>query len=136
MNYLNLCKLIIIVILLFVTNCFFSCCTIFRKSTQDIPITSDPAGAKVSVGSIVYGKTPTIIKLSRKQRSIVKIELEGYQTYKLTVMREPSACTVWNYVLLGALGIAGNAVDASSGTVCNLNPKNIHARLIKASNTQ
>ncbi len=70
------------------------CATLFRKSTQVIPITSSPAGARVSVGGKALGTTPLSISVSRTIKGqVIRIESPGYNPVEIrprrTIVGEP-----------------------------------------------
>jgi len=104
------------------------CATIIHGTTQDIGVSSSPTGATVIVDNTAYGRTPTIIKLSRKHNHIVKINLKGYQPFEATLTRSVSGW-VWGNIVFG--GFIGLAVDAISGGLYKLTPEQIQATLLK-----
>jgi len=91
-----------------------SCATIINGTSQQINITSTPIDAKVTVDDHEVGKTPFIADLKRKDNHIVKIELEGYKTEVITLN-----------------GIIGMAIDAVTGGMYKLEPKEINKALEK-----
>ena len=58
-----------------------ACATIMHGSKQDVTFTSTPSNAKVLVDSMEVGHTPVVANLERKPRHVVRIELEGYQSF-------------------------------------------------------
>jgi hypothetical protein len=74
----------------------------FRGSlTQQIAITSEPAGAIVRVNGVVIGATPTTITVRRKNAAeILTFEKEGYQRLERPLNRRASAA-VWGNLGLG-----------------------------------
>lgn len=104
------------------------CGTIIHGTNQDIGVSSTPSGASVTVDNKSYGKTPAIVKLSRKDNHIVKIELAGYQPFEATITKSVSGW-VWGNILFG--GLIGLAVDAISGGLYKLSPEQVSGMLSK-----
>ena len=102
------------------------CATIMHGTSQDIGITSRPTGAQVTVDNKSFGKTPVVAALSRKDHHIVKIELEGYETFEATITRSTSGW-VWGNIVFG--GLIGLAVDAITGGLYKLNPEQVEGAL-------
>jgi hypothetical protein len=102
------------------------CATIMQGTTQNVGISSSPSGAQVSINGRQFGKTPVIANLSRKDNHIVRIELEGYESFEATLTRQTSGW-VWGNILFG--GIPGLIVDAISGGLYKLTPEQISASL-------
>jgi len=73
------------------------CATIMHGSSQSVGISSTPSGANVTIDNGERGKTPIVAKLSRKDHHVVKIELQGYETYEGTLTRQTSG---WFGVIL------------------------------------
>jgi hypothetical protein len=112
----------ILFILLFCTNC----ATVINGSSQKIGISSTPSGASVVVDSAMIGITPLIADLKRGDTHVVKIQLAGYLPYE-QILTQSVGGAVWGNILLG--GLIGLVVDASSGSMYNLNPDQIQATL-------
>lgn len=104
----------------------YACATIMHGSSQEVGIGSTPTGAKVSVDGREYGKTPTVAKLSRKDHHTVRIEMEGYEPYEMTLVRKTSGW-VWGNIVFG--GLIGLAVDAISGGLYKIEPAQVQATL-------
>jgi hypothetical protein len=89
-----------------------NCATLTRKRTQRIPVTSDPAGAKVSVNGIQKGATPFEIKLARAEKNqVIRIESPGYNPVEIRVRRKFSGFHVMADGLLGAVLGGGIALS-------------------------
>lgn len=70
-----------IIFALLVSNVFLfqSCATIIRGTSQKIPVTSNPIGAKIIVDGEEIGYAPLELKLKRKKKiQIIRIEKQGY----------------------------------------------------------
>ncbi len=104
-----------------------SCASIVSGSKQNISFNSTPAGAIVWVDNVNLGVTPVTAKLERsKKDQKVKIELQGYKPYELTLTRKTNGW-IWGNILFG--GIIGIIVDSSSGAMYRLTPDQIEAQL-------
>jgi hypothetical protein len=102
------------------------CATIVKGTTQEIPVSSEPTGARVSVDGSAAGTTPTTVTLSRKANHMVTIEKEGYQSESVAITKSMSAAVAGNII---AGGLVGWGVDAVSGAQYNLNPTTVNVRL-------
>lgn len=104
-----------------------SCAAIVSGSKQTIQFNSSPSGAIVWVDGANLGVTPVTTKLERiKKDQKVKIELQGYKPYEMTLTRKTNGW-VWGNIVFG--GIIGLIVDASSGAMYRLTPDQINAQL-------
>lgn len=115
-------------VLLFATlaQLTMGCATIVKGTTQAIPVSSEPTGARVSVDGSAHGTTPTTVTLSRKANHMVTIEKKGFQSESVAVTKSMSAAVAGNII---AGGLVGWGVDAVSGAQYNLNPSTINVRL-------
>ena len=102
------------------------CATIVKGTTQEIPVSSEPTGARVSVDGSAAGTTPTTVTLSRKANHMVTIEKEGFQSESVAITKSMSAAVAGNII---AGGLVGWGVDAVSGAQYNLNPTTVNVRL-------
>jgi hypothetical protein len=109
--------------------CATGCASIVKGTTQDIPMTSVPAGADVLVDGSLVGQTPLKAQLKRKNDHLVTIQKTGYQTKTVAVVKDVGGA-VWGNILLG--GLIGWGVDASTGAQYNLTPKTISIELERA----
>jgi hypothetical protein len=104
------------------------CGTIIHGGMQDIGINSTPTGATIYVNGQTMGRTPAITKLSRKNTQFVKIELEGYQPFEITLNRGVSGWVFGNIVFGGLIGLV---VDASTGAMYKLTPEQVSGAMQK-----
>ncbi len=101
------------------------CGTIMHGNTQDIPITSTPAGAKAEVaGQVVI--TPATVTIHRNFNYSVTFTKEGYQT-AVVQMRKTVDPWIFGNILVG--GIPGIIVDMLTGSAAQLTPAAVHANL-------
>lgn len=103
-----------------------ACASIVHGSKQSVAFTSAPSSARVTVDDQLVGNTPVVAKLTRKDKHIVRIELEGYSPFETTLTRRTSGW-VWGNIVFG--GLIGLAVDASTGAMYKLTPEEINGTL-------
>ena len=108
------------------------CATIMHGKTQSVGISSIPEGATVTVGNQPVGTTPVFAELTRKDKHVVRISLEGYTTATLTLNRKTSGW-VWGNIVFG--GLIGLAVDAITGGLYKLEPEHLSTTLIRDQST-
>ncbi len=82
---------------------FQSCATLSSNWGQKIPVTSSPMGAKIFVDGKERGETPMELVLKRKQDHLIRIEMEGYDPYEISIGRKKSP---WKSII-GNLIIGG-----------------------------
>ncbi|WP_395051912.1 PEGA domain-containing protein [Flavobacterium sp.] len=105
-----------------------SCATIVSGSKQTVKFTSNPSTAYVFLDDKQVGSTPFETKLERKKSHNVKIKLEGYQTYEITLTRKFNAWYIGNLLFGGLIGII---VDPITGAMYKLTPSEVNAELGK-----
>lgn len=105
------------------------CALIVNGKRQSLNINSTPAGAEVIIDGTSRGKSPVLMDLARDASHTVKIRLEGYQPFELTLQRKVSGW-VWGNILFG--GLIGLIVDASTGAMYKLTPEQVSATLAAA----
>jgi hypothetical protein len=110
-----------------------ACATIMHGSKQNIAVNSNPSGATIFVDNQQMGVTPATLNLSRKQSHVVRLTLDGYQPYEMTMARGTSGW-VWGNIVFG--GLIGLVVDASSGAIYKLSPDVITAQMAGARTAQ
>ena len=104
----------------------WGCASIMQGSKQKVPIASTPSGAAVWIDQQDRGSTPLVAELSRKRPHVMRVVLEGYEPFEMTFTRKTSGW-VWGNILLG--GLIGLAIDASTGGMYKLEPKQVEATL-------
>ena len=103
-----------------------ACATIMQGTSQEVSVSSTPTGARVLVDGAEMGKTPLVASLKRKDKHVVRVELEGYQPFEMALGRATSGW-VWGNIVFG--GIPGLAIDAITGGMYKLKPEEIQATL-------
>ena len=101
----------------------WGCATIMHGTSQQVGLSSSPSGARVSINTKPIGVTPIFANLSRGDNHIIKIDLEGYLPFEMTVTRKVSGW-VWGNIVFG--GLIGLVVDAATGGLYNLSPEQIY----------
>jgi hypothetical protein len=67
------------------------CATVVRGTSQKIPVTSTPIGARIIVDGKDMGSTPLTLKLKRKKPHVIRFEQEGYNPHEFRIRREKPA---------------------------------------------
>ena len=106
-----------------------ACATMAHGTTQEIGFTSSPAGAKVIVDGAPAGVIPIVTTLLRRHDHAIRIELEGFQPYEVTLTKSWSGWVTAN-VFNSGLGLI---VDLASCGVYNLSPDLVTGQLAKRS---
>jgi hypothetical protein len=71
---------------------FQNCLTFIRGTSQEIPVTSNPSGAKIIVNGKEMGYAPLLLKLKRKKKSyVIRIEKQDYNLLEIKIIRKRSA---------------------------------------------
>jgi hypothetical protein len=110
----------------------FGCASIVHQTTQQIPVTSEPAGAAVTVAcGDVYNDpklvTPTVVTVHRKpDRCVIGLAKEGYQPTEVALRKSVSGWYIANVVIGGVIGFI---VDAANGAMWNRSPEEVKATL-------
>ena len=105
------------------------CATIMRGPDQDIPVITDPAGARVSVSGQNY-TTPATLKLKRKFDYIVQFSKEGYESNSVLITKSTSMLFTFLDIIFVYVGLL---IDTSNGAIYNLEPSSVTISLFKIS---
>lgn len=93
------------------------CATIVKDDNQPVAFSSDPQGAVVSINGVPRGTTPATIMVERKrQKQMLEISKEGYQTVHMPLQKHIAGMTFGN-IIFG--GIIGFGVDYATGKGAN-----------------
>jgi len=96
-----------IILALFISSIFLlqNCATIIRGTSQRIPITSNPSGAKITVDGEEMGYAPLNLKLKRKKSHVIRVEKQGYNPLEIRITRKTSAgLSVFGNIFWGGIG--------------------------------
>ena len=102
------------------------CGTLKHGSTQNLDISSNPIGAKVTVDGKDLGQTPMTIELPRKNNHTLSVALAGYQNFQIIIDRKWSKWAIGNILLGGPIGLI---IDHSTGGMYRLDRTQIVAQL-------
>lgn len=105
------------------------CGTVSHGTWQDIPISSTPQDAMVTVDGELKGRTPLVVKLKRKTMEYaVNIEKDGYERASISIVRRTSASvSIANTFLFPGIS---TLVDMSTGGKYILDPQWIVIKLV------
>ena len=78
-----------------------SCATMVNGTTQVIPVTSSPPGARASIDSIPVGVTPLLATVSRKQSHLVSITHDSFPAVHIALERHVSPWVLGSLLLYG-----------------------------------
>jgi hypothetical protein len=112
--------------LVVMTTYLSSCATIVNDDTVRVPITTNPAGAVVTVGGLQYVAPADLILTRGTGDFTVTIEKAGYQSVSLVLEQSPDGW-MWGNILLG--GLIGLIVDLASGDGYDLEPERLNITL-------
>jgi len=93
-----------IILALLVSSVFLfeGCATLRRGTSQKMPVTISPAGAKIIVDGEEMGFAPMILKLKRKKKiNIIRVEKLGYNPLEIKITRKTSKVPILGNLLLG-----------------------------------
>jgi hypothetical protein len=102
------------------------CATIISGRNQDLPVISNPSGARVIVNG-VQQQSPCTLVLDRKQPMYqVRVEKDGYEPVEITLRKGVNGW-IWGNLLFG--GIIGVIVDLCTGSVHKFTPTELEVNL-------
>jgi hypothetical protein len=102
------------------------CATVIKGTKQDIPIGSDPSGARVTIDGKPAGTTPMTASLPRKRSHMVTVERDGYEVENTIITNSVGGAVAGN-IIVG--GLIGWGTDAISGGQYNLHPSVVSLKL-------
>lgn len=98
------------------------CATIIHGTTQDIGVTTDPAGADLLLDGQQHYFSPATITMKRKHDHMLEISKEGYKTEMVDIRGDMSLAVVGDVLAGGAIGYG---IDAATGAQRRLVPEKI-----------
>jgi hypothetical protein len=100
------------------------CATIVSGTTKEITVTSNPAGARVTVdGGSTQIMTPGKIILKRDTKHILTFAMDGCEPQTVVVEKKLNGWVFGNLLFGGIFGIV---IDIVSGSVNDLKPDTAH----------
>ena len=111
---------------LFLLIALNGCATIIHGTTQDIGVTTDPAGADLLVDGQQHYKSPAVITMKRKDDHTVEISQEGYKREAVEIKGVLSWSVAGDFLAGGAIGYG---IDAATGAQRRLEPEKVEVRL-------
>lgn len=102
------------------------CATIIHGTTQDIGVSSDPAGADLLLDGQQHYVSPATITMKRKYDHLLEISKEGYKTEVVDIRGDISLAVVGDVLAGGAIGYG---IDAATGAQRRLVPEKIAVTL-------
>lgn len=124
----HLKKFTIIPLLLIAVIFTASCAAIFKGSSAEVRVNSNPAGADIFINGIDKGTTPQTLSLKRDSDYVLTFKKEGYEDLNVEVRKEFDFGTtiVGNIFSWGLIGIV---VDVATGAAYSLTPADVEANL-------
>lgn len=111
-----------------------ACATVTRGTTNQVQITSEPAGAAARTSLGHSCMTPCTLQIDRKTAFTVTYAMTGYAEQSIVVNTQLAGAGAAGFagnVLVG--GIVGMGVDAATGATLEHVPNPVHAILQKVS---
>jgi len=117
-------------------SCFFAvtvlllngCATVFKGTSNNVDLSSDPSGAKVYINGNLMGTTPVKLKLESNKVYYIEFKKEGFETKTFTITNHVGV----GWVILDTLGgLVPVVVDAATGAWYSLDQDNVNAILEK-----
>jgi len=110
--------------IILVFSLFFNgCATIVTGKYQDVPVSSEPPGAKVKTGEGQTLITPCHFQLLRNRDYTIVAEYNDKES-RQAQLKHSLQGWFWVNILLG--GIPGMIIDLASGSCDELKPKQVH----------
>ena len=104
------------------------CASIVHGGKQNIGIFSTPTDAHVLIDNIPWANTPLHADLERRSDHVIAISLDGYEPYDAVIESRLSGWVWGNIIIGGGLGLI---VDLITGSIKELYPENVHAKLVQ-----
>ncbi|MDT8324946.1 MAG: PEGA domain-containing protein [Bacteroidota bacterium] len=116
-----------VALLVLVTVVLAGCAAIFKGSSEEVELTSDPQGAKIYLNNQYVGITPTYMNLKSGRTYHFEFRKDGYKTRPVYLGNSVGAGWVILDILFG--GIIGIVVDAATGSWYELDDSVVFAPL-------
>ena len=118
-------KIALCVVLCFL---FSSCATLFKGTTEEVSMRSDPARARIIVNGQDMGETPLSLKLEVKKSYDIVFQKEGFKSKTVHIANHIGAGWIVLDVLAGLVPVV---IDAATGAWYSLDQKNVDVILDK-----
>jgi hypothetical protein len=117
----------------FISTSMIGCATIFKGSSADIRVDSQPSGASVYINGIDKGSTPQSLSLGRDEDHVLTFQKDGYEDVVVEVKKQFDGATtiLGNIVSFALIGIV---VDVATGAAYSLEPADVQANLNQMEN--
>jgi len=102
------------------------CATVIHGREQQIPVSSTPSQASVSVDGVDTCRTPCTVRVTRHDNHTVRVALPGYEAAGITVRRDLSP---WLWANLANGALPGITIDALTGGLYELAPARVELAL-------
>lgn len=106
------------------------CATVTRGTTDQITVTTDPEGARVTTSLAQSCVSPCTFNVGRKDEFIVTVAADGYKSQEVPVKTQLAGAGAAGFagnILLG--GVIGMGVDAATGSTLEHVPNPVHVAL-------
>ncbi|SMO84680.1 PEGA domain-containing protein [Fodinibius sediminis] len=104
------------------------CATIFKGSSADIRVNSQPSNATVYINEIDKGTTPQTLSLDRDEDHILTFRKDGHEEVKVEIDKNfDGATTILGNIVSFAL--VGIVVDVATGAAYSLEPADVQANM-------
>ncbi|HKJ44545.1 MAG TPA: PEGA domain-containing protein [Balneolales bacterium] len=105
---------------------FNGCATLFKGTSDNVNLSSEPAGAKVYVNGNLMGTTPVKLKLKSSDTYQIEFKKNGYTTKTYNLTNHVGA----GWIVLDVLGgLVPIIVDAATNSWYKLDQSNFNAVL-------
>ncbi|MFA5256068.1 MAG: PEGA domain-containing protein [Candidatus Omnitrophota bacterium] len=119
-------KILFLPVICLLSVCLCGCATILNGTSQKIPVSSEPAGATVTVDSGSVYTTPVKLRLERRRDHTLVFTQDGFDAQTVNVMHVLSESVCGNTLLFGPLGWV---FDMYAGIQYKLIPDKINVKL-------
>ncbi|XWN38386.1 MAG: PEGA domain-containing protein [Balneola sp.] len=125
---LNSKSLRVVSALVLMSTLSISCASIFKGSSADVRVNSNPAGANIFINGIDRGVTPQTLSLKRNSDYVLTFKKDGYEDLNFEVFKkfDIGTAVVGNIFSWGLVGII---VDVASGAAYSLTPADVEANM-------
>ncbi len=118
-------KLLFAAILITISLTLIGCGTIVQGTIQQIPISSNPSGARLLINDSTY-MTPAQVKLRRDIVYVATIEKDGFETQQVVITKSLSTLAYLNIPFGLVIGLP---IDLVTGAAYTLSPDAITVTL-------